>query len=168
MANEWALLNDDSRPLCDYEGILSVNVTESAQVLAEPLENGQFASYNKVQAPNVVSVQLAIGSDPGRQTAALAALSAFKAGTRTAVLYTPAKYFPRLALIEISQSRSQSEGASLLVVDLTFQEIRSATVEANEVKWAPKDASAAEPVDKGRASGQTWAAGLAKKAGFFS
>lgn len=159
----WALLNSAGDPLCDYEGILSVSVTESSQVLSEPLENGKFASYNKVQAPNIVSVQLAIGSDPARQVTAMEVLADFKAGTETASLYTPAKRYENLALTEIGQSRSQSDGATLLIVDLQFQEVRSALVATTEVQWSPKSASSADPVDKGRVSADSWALSLNKK-----
>ena len=148
----WLLLDSRNQPVCEYEGILSVQVTESADVLSEPLENGQFASYNKVQSPNSINVQLVIGSNPATQKAALTTLTALKKGTDLAALYTPSKIYPNLALVEISQSRSQSEGASLLVVDLTFQEIRSAFVGSQTVQWQPKDPGAGNEVDGGRKS----------------
>lgn len=78
--NTWAILNAQDRPICEYVGITECSVGEQSQVLTEPLEGGQLAAYNKVQAPDAVTIALAISGDPSVQTAALADLKALKNG----------------------------------------------------------------------------------------
>lgn len=154
MANgTWQLLNSFGQPICHYEGFLACNISESSQVLSEPVENGQFATYNKVLQPITVNAQLVIGSDPGVGSRALLDLSYLRRTTQLVTLVMPSgRIYDRLALVEFGHSYSQSEGTRLLVVDLTLQEIRSASVDSKSVKWAPKDPSAGNPVDSGRKS----------------
>ena len=65
----WAILNSKGLPICDYVGITACNVSQSATVLTEPLENGELAAFNKVQQPDAVRVSIGIDGDPSVQSA---------------------------------------------------------------------------------------------------
>ena len=167
-ANAYALLGADDRPVCDYDGIIEVATAETSQVLSEPLENGELASFNKVQAPDMVKVSLSLGYDPARQSASLGRLRALKRGVgreSLCKLVSPSDAIEDLALEEIGQSHTTSQGATLLTVELTLHKINSVQVTVTKVQrspknatakaqWSPKNATAAQPVNKGRVQPQ--------------
>lgn len=149
----WALLNARDQRVCDYIGIVECSVGESSQVLTEPIENGELAAYNKVQQPDAVAVSLAISGDPATQTAALAALKSLKQGTGRdylCKLISPYFLVDNLALETISQSRSVTQNATSLIVELSFVRIRSISTSTSRVAWQPKNASSANCSDGGR------------------
>ena len=155
--SEWAVLNASERPICDYIGVMSVAVHKQASVLTEPIEGGELAAYNKVQAPDGAVVTLAISGDPATQTAALADLEALKFGTGRGYLcklVSPYFVLGNLALESISQSRSASQNATTLVCELSFIAIRSVITGSQAVLWSPKNATSSDPVDSGRVQTQ--------------
>lgn len=151
--SQWAVLNSRDEPICDYIGVMSVAIQKQASVLTEPIENGQLAAYNKVQAPDGAVISIAIDGDPATQTAALADLEALKQGTGKGYLckiVSPYFVLDNLALETISQSRSASQNATTLICELSFIAIRSVTTGSQAVLWQPKNATSADPVDSGR------------------
>lgn len=151
--SNWLLLNFAQSPICDHDGILKVSISERSQVLTEPVEGGLLASYNKTQMPTAINVDIAVKGDTSRQTAALADLRALKNAVGTnalCTLITPSATFDRLALEEIGQSRSASDGAALLIVSLSFITVRVASATSGRVAWSPKNAGSADNVGRGR------------------
>lgn len=151
--SQWAILNADGRPICEYVGILSCSLAESSQVLTEPIEGGLLAAYNKVQAPDVVSVSLGIEGNPSVQTTALDALRALKQSVGTESLcrlVTPYFVVDNLALESISQARSTSKNATALVVELSFLTVRSVSAGRVTVAWSPRRATSAQEVNGGK------------------
>lgn len=152
-ASSFALLGADDRPICDYEGILEIVKAHTSQVLNEPIENGQLAAFNKVQQPDSVKVTLSLGYDPATQTASMGKLKRLKHGTGTAFLcrlVSPADVVENLALETIGTTHSASRGATLLIVELGFLQVRAVSVSASSAAWTPKSASSAQPVNRGR------------------
>lgn len=149
----WVLWNSNSQPICDHDGIIDVSISEKAQVLTEPIENGQLAAFNKVQSPTSISVSIAISGDMARQNASLAQLQSIKSATgdeSLCSLLTPSGDYSNLALETIGYSRSSSENATMLVVSLSFITVRVATSQADSIAWTPKSASSADNKEKGR------------------
>lgn len=149
----WALLGADGMRICDYEGILEVIRASSSQVITEPIEGGELAAFNKVQQPDAVRVTLSMGGDPAEQSAALERLKRLKKGTGSdylCMLVSPADVVDSLALESIGQSHSAQNGATLLVVELSFIRIRAVQTTTAKVQWTPARATSAEPVNAGR------------------
>lgn len=150
----WALLNAKDRPVCEYVGITACTLAEASQVLTEPLEGGSLAAYNKVQAPDIVSVSLAISGDTAVQSRALDDLRALKQAVGTESLcrlVTPFFIVENLALETISQARTVTQNASALVCELSFLAVRSVSAGTATVTWSPKDPTSADEVDAGKA-----------------
>lgn len=152
-AGSFALLGADDRPICEYEGIIEIIKAQTSQVLSEPIENGELAAFNKVQQPDSVKVTLSLGYDPAAQTAAMGKLKRLKQGTGAAFLcrlVSPSDVIENLALETIGTTHSASHGATLLIVELSFMQVRSVSVSASQATWNPKSASSANPVNSGR------------------
>lgn len=162
----WAVLDSEDRPICGYVGITACSLAESAQVLTEPLEGGNLAAFNKVQAPDAVSVSLAISGDPAVQGQALNDLRALKAAVGAASLcklVTPFFVVDNLALETISQSRSVAQNSTSLVVELGFISVRSVSASSTMVAWAPKNPTSSEEVKVGKVQTKTLAANISDR-----
>lgn len=149
----WGLLGPDDQKICDYEGILEIENTSTSQVLTEPIENGQLAAFNKVQQPDTLRVSLAIGYDPTKQRTALSKLKQLKAGTGAGYLcklISPSEVTENLSLESIGQTRTSQSGATLLIVQLSFVQIRVVQVTSQQLQWSPKNPSSSDPVNSGR------------------
>lgn len=150
---QWALLGSDGRRVCDYDAILEVVKNATSQVLTEPIENGELAAFNKVQQPDDVRVTLSLGNDPAIQAASMATLKALKQGTGSGYLCTLVSLSDvtdSLALDGISESHTAANGATLLIVELSFVRIRAVQVSEGKVSWVPKKATSADQVNQGR------------------
>ena len=159
----WAILNASDRPVCDYVGIVACSLAEAARVLTEPLEGGNLAAYNKVQAPDAVSLSLALDGDPSIQTQALNALRSLKQAIGTdslCKLVTPYFVVENLALETISQSRSVTQNASSLIVELGFVTIRAVQTGTRKVVWSPQNPTSSDEVSAGKVQPKTLAAKL--------
>lgn len=159
----WEILNASNRPICDYEGIVGCNVVEASQVLTEPLENGLLAAYNRVTAPDAVSITLAISGDPSVQAQALDDLRQLKraiGSNALCTLVTPYLVINNLALETISQSRSSSINATLLLCELGFTSVRVVQTGTAKVEWSPRNPTSADGVNSGKVQPKTSAARL--------
>ena len=150
----YALLGADGRPVCEYEGIIEGDAASTSQVLTEPVEGGQLAAYNKVDAPQSVKLTLALGYDPAAQSAALGKLQELRRRVGDGALctyVTPSAVYERMALEVVGESRSAQDGATLLTVVLQLTQVRAVQVQTQAVaSWSPKRATSAEPVNQGR------------------
>lgn len=156
--SSWAILNSSDRPVCDYVGIVACSLAEAAQVLTEPLEGGNLAAYNKVQAPDAVSVSLALDGDPSIQTQALNQLRNLKqaiGSSSLCKLVTPYFVVENLALETISQSRSVTQNATSLIVELGFITIRTVQTGNRRVVWSPRNPTSSDEVNGGKVQSQT-------------
>ena len=154
----WAILNSKGLPICDYVGITACNVSQSATVLTEPLENGELAAFNKVQQPDAVRVSIGIDGDPSVQSAALNSLLQLKQAVGVdslCQLITPFFVIDRLALEEISQARSVTQNASSLICELSFLKVRMVSTGARQVLWTPKNPTSANNVNGGKVQAET-------------
>lgn len=150
---KYALYRSDGQPICNYDGIIDVTIDEKAEVLTEPIEGGQLAAFNKAQQPTRINVTLAVEGNEERQHKAFQDLQRLKAQTGNGSLCSliaPTGSYSNLALETVSYSRSASEHATLLVLSVSFLEIRTAITTGASVKWSPKSASSSDNVDKGR------------------
>ena len=156
----WAILSSEDRPICNYVGITACSLAESSQVLTEPLESGNLAAFNKVQAPDAVSISLAISGDPAIQSQALNDLRNLKNAIGTdslCRLVTPYFVVDNLALETISQSRTVAQNATSLVVELGFIAIRSITTGVAQVAWSPKNPTSSDEINGGKVQPKTFA-----------
>lgn len=150
---KYYFYRNDGYPICLYDGIIDVSIEERAEVLTEPIEGGQLAAFNKAKQPTRINATLAIEGSETRQRLSLQELQRLKAQTGNGSLcyvISPSGNYSNLALESVSYSRSVSQNATLLVVSVSFVEIRTASTTGASVKWSPKSATSADNVDKGR------------------
>ena len=120
---QWTLMKDGAA-LITFTSMLEANVQSDSAVLEEPLEQGSFAAFNRVQYSDVFRVKLAIEGDAADLQKAQETLKQLKSGTDTFSLVTPDYEHENLTLESYDYMRNQRQGYGLLVVDLRLKEIR--------------------------------------------
>jgi hypothetical protein len=89
-----------------------------------PVEQGGFASYNKVEMPANPTVTLAFAGSESDRTAFLAAIDAATKSTNLYNVVTPEVNYINYTIERYRYSRRAYKGATLLLVDVTLKEIR--------------------------------------------
>lgn len=141
----WGVYDESGTTIGDYDSMLAAEYRNESAISDYPVENGAFASYNKVDSPFDVVVRLACGGSDLRRAAFQAACEVARGTLRTYTIVTPTRTYESINFIGISVQNSRSEGANLLTVELTGREVR----ETASAQQSPKSASAYDTVDQG-------------------
>ena len=132
----------------------SVDYSKDMKVSDFPIEQGSFASYNKVEQPASPIVTLCLtGSENNRRTF----LEAIDKATKSTDLYsvvTPEVTYIDYAIERYNYSRRSSKGATLLIVEITLKEIRQVSSQYTQ-SGVPKDAGATPTTDNGKVQAKT-------------
>jgi hypothetical protein len=91
------------------------------------IEQGGFASYNKVTNPFTARVTMAIGQTTALRAGFLSAVAALCDSTDLVTIVTPEVSYPSANISQYEYRRRESNGSTLLVVELMIQEIRIST-----------------------------------------
>ncbi len=146
----WAILDKSGNPLCNYDSVDDFSEDANATVPVEPQENGKLYAYDKVAQPQQITVTLLFSGDYAAQEEAVAKIDAALNSVETFTVVTPTTVRSSMTLVGVSSTRSSSSGANLLSVDLTFQEVRSATVGGKTAAWSPAKDTGATKVNGGK------------------
>lgn len=140
---QWGIfLNGD--PVILADGVLTVEVKQDYSISSYPVEQGAFASYNKVQRPIETRFQFATGGSVSDRQAFLNSIAAIIGDTNLYDVVTPEAIYPNQNLIHQDYRRSAHEGLGLLVVDITCQEVRPASLATSTTTTTSPDATATE------------------------
>ena len=154
MTEQWTLMKDGAA-LITFTSMLEANVQSDSAVLEEPLEQGSFAAFNRVQYSDVFRVKLAIEGDAADLQKAQETLKQLKSGTDTFSLVTPDYEHENLTLESYDYMRNQRQGYGLLVIDLRLKEIREVQTGTATLTTAQcKNASNASKQKTGRTQAQ--------------
>jgi hypothetical protein len=166
MANGWGLYYASGSAsgtagalVFDVDSVLDLKQTGKSKVSTFPVEEGAFASYNKVQEPDATKVRIAVGG-PDRVAALQAALDTEKAACNLYNVVTPTKTYLNVTLEGYDHEQTSSNGGvSGLVVDLSLVQVREVTpAYATVTIKKPKQPASASTQTNGKASPETPAA----------
>lgn len=152
----WGIYDKGGRLVLQPDSIVAAELTREFRVSDYPVEQGGFRSYNKVATPAETRVTLSKGGNEARREAFLIELDKIIASTDLYSFVTPDGTYLSRNAVRYDFARSSENGATLLTVELTLQEIRvtaaaafSATRGQVASGTAPKSASGADPVTVG-------------------
>ena len=151
----WTIIKD-GKALIEFTSMLSMAVNSESSLPEEPLENGSFATYNRVVYSDRLEVRLGIEGDEAELPRAQDILKELKAGTDVFSLVTPDYEHQNLTLEGYDYTRDTSAGHGLLVVDLKLKEIRE--VETTTTVVAVAVTPSAQTTDAGKSAGESRAA----------
>lgn len=121
--NIWGVFRKDGSPAFDVDSFASLTHDDPAKVGTFPVEDGGFASYDKVDNPFRCKVRLSVGGDDARMQAFLTALRAAKKSLELFDVATPQQTYLGVNLEKTAVMRDQA-GQGRVVAELDFLEIR--------------------------------------------
>lgn len=136
--------------------VVSTNAVEYSKEVRSsdfPVERGSFANYNKVESPGTPSVTMAITGSESDRSAFLLAIDTACKSTELFDVVTPEVTYVGYSIDRYNYQRRAQRGATLLIVELVLKEVRQVSAQYTQAA-APKQASAAAPVDNGKVQAQ--------------
>jgi len=154
MANGWGVYTLAGTEVFDVDSVVDLKITNKATVSDFPVEQGSFASYNKVNVPNAVKVRLAVGGQ-ARIAAFQAALANELGAPNLYNVATPTTVYLNVTLESYDYAQSSESGLNLLVVDLAMKEVREVSPAYTTVKIPhPKNPTSASKSVNGKVQAQ--------------
>jgi Dit-like phage tail protein len=152
-SSPWGVFDSNGNPVFDVDTFLGIDDDEKSKVSDFPVEEGAFASYNKVQHPYILKVRMAVGGDVARMTSFINALSDAKTSTELYIVATPATTFQSASLDSFSYKQEAHKGADMIVAEISFKEIRIVSTAYTNATLPPskiKNKSASDKKDDGK------------------
>lgn len=137
----WGIVNQFGIPIVLADTVVSMNYDAGSSISKYPVEQGSFASYNKVNAPSMATVSMAKGSGGSQERGGLLAqIEALLKSTVSFHIITPEYVYLNYQIVGINHARSAQDGATMITVNIDLEEVLEAKVEYSieEVK-APSD-----------------------------
>jgi len=164
-AIQWGVFDSIGRALADSalfiptDGInISFNALEfhkETKVSSFPIERGSFASFNKVEMPATPIVTLAMSGTNEDRILFLAEIDAACKSTELYTILTPEVTYLDYAIERYNYQRKSENGASMLVIELYLQEVRSVTARFATVTPKAQDVGAIPQVKGGSVQGKS-------------
>ena len=147
----WQIVNaSDGAQVIQPDSMVAVEIKETSKISTYPVENGGFAAYNKVAVPFQVRVTMTCGG-AGALTREnfLKIVEAMKVSVNLYTIITPFATYQNANLTEYSHRHTSTNGASLVVVEAMFEEVRQTAQSTYQNTAQP---SGSDPVSTGQVS----------------
>lgn len=123
---QWGLFDDSGNAVVLADSVIGFDYAKEYRVSNYPVEEGSFASYNKVEEPYDIRILLAKGGNDGDRAAFISELQAAEASLDLYTVITPDATYVNANVVRTSYGRHASNGVSLIVADVQIEEIRPA------------------------------------------
>lgn len=161
---QWGIFDAQNNPVLEPDSFLSVEVRNESQIPTFPVQAGSFASYNKVQTPQDVSIRVSRGGTQADRTTFLRAIEFLLQSLALLTVLTPELTYQNMQLMRYEVTRRGAQGAYFLAeVELFFREIRQVTpqyVGDSQATENAKNPSAVGPVSEGQVQAKSLPARL--------
>lgn len=136
--SSWVLLNEGGGQAIAFTSFINMDLSTENKVIQAPVEQGGFVTYNKVQTPLEISLQVAIKGDASELDDAIDDLLTMSGSTQLLSLITPEREYKNLNLTKLAWRRTTDEGIDVIYVDCGLTEIRQVESEYTNAKLAKK------------------------------
>lgn len=121
--SQWGLFLDGEVAVT-ADNVASFEFKQDMRISNFPVEEGSFATYNKVQLPYDVRLQFSTGGTASDRQALIDSVDAVIASTSLFDAPTPEKVYQNLNPTHQSLRRTARNGVGLLVIDVYCEEVR--------------------------------------------
>ena len=136
--NYWGIFDQNGIPLLLADNVKSVKFQNRSKISDAPIEQGSFASYNKVAEPYTAEVVMTKASGGVMERGAfLALLDTLANSTDLFMVITPEAIYPNCNIISYDYARSAGDGARMIKTNIHLQEVREVEVQYTETKMPP-------------------------------
>lgn len=149
----WGIYDGQGTIVLQPDSVNTLEFQREFRVEDYPLEQGAFETYNKVALPYEARVTMTKGGSVEDRKQFLGTVDALSFDTNLYSLVTPEETYLNANLTHYTYSRSVSNGAGLITVELTVQEVRITTAPQFSNSKSP---SGADAVNDGSVQPTTW------------
>lgn len=122
----WGLFDDSGNPVLTGDCVAEVGYRRDYKISDYPVEDGGFASYNKVQIPSVANIVFMVGGSNADRATFLAQAEAVAQSLTLYSVATPEITYTSANVTGFAYHRTSRQGATLLRVEMTVEEVRIA------------------------------------------
>ena len=152
-SQNWLIVDDENYGslLITPDSVVDFEYRGESQIPDYPVEQGGFASYNKVAVPYEVRMTIACtGNGEQASDQFLASLETLRTATTLCKIVTPQFIYPSCNLVHVDYRREAKRGVTLILATLWFQEVRvqgaNLTPVPNPAYVAPLNLGTVSPV----------------------
>lgn len=159
-SNEFSIVDSEtSLSAFDFNALIQFEVRAEGMVVSSPIEQGSFASYNKVDSPNYIEVQLAKQGTDDVLQASLKTLDELQTTASKVNFVTPVTEYENYTLESYDFSMSHRDGLGVLYIRLHLIEIREVSPQYTDSKAIStanaKNPANASTTDRGKTQAKT-------------
>lgn len=125
--NLWGLFLDrEGKDPIEFPlaSVIACDVRNDSSVVSAPVEQGSFASYNKVDSPLEVTLSVALAGSESELQQIMHTLAELKTYPVLFAILTPDTAYFDLTLATITYQRKREDGIGVTYADLAFLEVR--------------------------------------------
>lgn len=128
---KWGIINKNGTSVLSPDSFVDFDYKEERKIPNYPIESGSFQSYNKVALPFDCKLTVTCsGNKTMRKSAFLAAIAKLMSSLELVTIVTPDGNYPSCNLVHVDYRREARQGATLIIAQLWFQEVRIAQAAA--------------------------------------
>ena len=139
----WGVFDIAGRPVAVSDSFIGMGYRSESRISDFQIEDGAFASYNKVEIPYQGYVRLACGGSAETRQAFLNALDAAKKSLGLYVIITPDAVYRNANITGYDYRHELRGGVGVLLVDLRLEEVRIVKATYTNTARQPSGASPA-------------------------
>ncbi|TAL90901.1 MAG: hypothetical protein EPN62_00765 [Candidimonas sp.] len=128
MAARWGVFDAGGNRVLMPDSFLGIDFKNDSRQSNYPVEGGGFESYNKVDTPYDARVTMAIGGDEITRTLFLSTCDAMLHSINRYTVVTPEVTYDNASLVNLLYRRETKNGATMLTIQLWFNEVRTNAV----------------------------------------
>lgn len=122
---EYYLTHKDSGDIAvQFSRIMDLEMTAEGKVVSTPIEQGSFASYNKVASPTAIRATLGVEGELSDLQTVVDTLFELKDGTELVNFVTPVREYQSYTLEKFSYQQAAEKGVNVLYVEINLAEIK--------------------------------------------
>jgi hypothetical protein len=127
----WGVFDANGNLAIAADNVMAFDYRADFALSTYPVQEGQFASYNKVVRPFDTSVVLTKGGTVNDRTNFLNACETVAASLNLYNILTPEKNYMGVNVTRMEMSRKETKGAFFVSVELFFQQIQEVNAQYN-------------------------------------
>lgn len=131
--------SENSSIAVEFSRVMDLEMSAEGKVVSTPIEQGSFASYNKVPSPTTIRATLGVEGEDWNLHSVVDTLFELKDGTELVDFVTPVREYQKYTLEKFSYQQAAEKGVNVLYVEINLSEIK-------EVEPQYTDAQASAPI----------------------
>lgn len=142
----WGVFDADGNKVIDCDSVIDFNYRQEYSVSDYPVQDGSFASYNKVKHPGEMVVRVVKGKGLQDRAAFELQCEAVADSLTLYTIYTDVRRYANVNVLRHEVNRREARGANFIEADLFFRVIQPVQSQYNTVGGQPATtANAASP-----------------------